>query len=395
VEGGDEVVMLLASFIVAKEFALEDSFEEFAGDYSRGGRFVGGGGSGGLGAAGAEFEGVVGGAGVAIGIGSDAEKNVVGGIELGVTEAAIGIGEGAVKEINDLRSGEGVEDVDLGAREERGDDLERGIFGGGTDEEDVAGFDIREESVLLGFVEAMDFVNEDDGALSGVGFALGLGHDVLDFFDAAEDGAEGDEFAAGEAGDDAGERGLAATRRAPEEHGAEIIGFDLEAKRFAGAEEFFLADEFVEGAWAHALGEGLKGGGGVGFVDRGEETHGSSVAQMWIGGRDARVEGYQRSDISDQEASEVNEVNEAEEVKEKRKDNAEAQRTRRFAEKEGGTQEKCRRAPASKRRAEKSAESPCATRQRKPSSTVRSDCATKKNPRPRHTLRAWGTLRVG
>src|SRR5208283_2345231 len=204
-------------------------------------------------------------------------------------EAAFGIGKGAAEKIDELRSGKRVEDIDLGAREERGDDFEGGVLGGGADEENVAGFDVREESVLLGFVEAMDFVNEDDGALAGVGFALGLGHDVLDFLDAAEDGAEGDEFAAGDAGDDAGERGFAAARRTPEKHGAEIIGFDLEAEGFAGSEELFLADEFIKGARAHAFGERLQGGRGVGVLEGGEETHGDSLAQMSIGWLRARV----------------------------------------------------------------------------------------------------------
>jgi len=282
VECGDEVVVLFARFIIAEELALEDIFEEFARDAADAGRTARGGAIGGLSAAGAEFEGVVGDAGVAIGIGGDAEKDVVGGIEMSVTKAAFGISKGAVEEIDDLRGGESIENVDLGAGEERRDDLEGRIFGGGANEEDVAGFDVGEEGVLLGFVEAVNFINEDDGALGGAGFALGLSHDLFDFLDAAEDGAEGDEFAARNAGDDTGESGFAAARRAPEKHGAEIIGFDLQAKRFAGAEELFLADEFVESAGSHAFGEGLQGCGGVlegGVVERGEETHWGSVAQ--------------------------------------------------------------------------------------------------------------------
>src|SRR5580692_4361717 len=102
-----------------------------------------------------------------------------------------------MEKFDDLRGGVGFEDVDLGAGEERGDDFEGGIFGGGGDEEDVAGFDVREEGVLLGFVEAVDFVDEDDGAQAAAGFSFGFGHDFLDFFYAAGDGAEGDEFAFG------------------------------------------------------------------------------------------------------------------------------------------------------------------------------------------------------
>src|SRR5260370_12582272 len=168
-----------------------------------------------------------------------------------------------MEEFDDLRGGVGFEDVDLGAGEEGGDDLERRVFRSGADEENVAGFDVREEGVLLGFVEAVDFVDEDDGAEAGAGFFFGFGHDFFYFFYAAGDSAEGNEFALSEAGDEARERGLATTGRSPEEHRGEVGGFDLNAEGFAGAEKFFLADEFVEGGGAHAVGEGLGGRGGL------------------------------------------------------------------------------------------------------------------------------------
>src|SRR6266403_2983113 len=178
-----------------------------------------------------------------------------------------------MEEFDDLRGGVGFEDVDLGAGEKRGDDLERGIFGGSADEENVAGLDVREEGVLLGFVEAVDFVDEDDGAKAGAGFFSGFGHDFFYFFYAAGDSTEGNEFAFGEAGDEARESGFAAAGRSPEEHGGEVVGFDLNAEGFAGAKEFFLADEFVEGAGTHALGERLEGRGGLGFGEAREKAH--------------------------------------------------------------------------------------------------------------------------
>jgi hypothetical protein len=53
-----------------------------------------------------------------------------------------------------------------------------------------------------------------------------------------------------------------------------LVVFDLLAERFAGAEEFFLTDEFVERARAHALGERLVRGvfGGV-LREVGKEAH--------------------------------------------------------------------------------------------------------------------------
>ena len=62
-------------------------------------------------------------------------------------------------------SGDGVELEDLGAGNEGGVDVEVGIVRGGSDEADGAAFEVRKEDVLLGFVEAMDFVDEKDGGL--------------------------------------------------------------------------------------------------------------------------------------------------------------------------------------------------------------------------------------
>lgn len=49
------------------------------------------------------------------------------------------------------------------------------------------------------------------------------------------------------------------------------------AEGLARAEQFFLADEFVEGTRAHALGEGLQAGRGLRFGHAGEKAHGLSL----------------------------------------------------------------------------------------------------------------------
>src|SRR5207245_1794044 len=131
------------------------------------------------------------------------------------------------------------------------------MFRGRTEINDVGSFDVRKESILLGFVEAVNFIDEDDGAIAGFGFQFGSGHDFLDFLDAGQDRAERDEAGFGEPRNQTSESGFPAAGGAPEKHGAEMVRFDLNAERFAGAEEFLLADEFVKRAWAHALGERL------------------------------------------------------------------------------------------------------------------------------------------
>ena len=187
-------------------------------------------------------------------------------VEAEAAEAAFVVGERAVEEGDDLVFGEGVEGVDAAAGEERGVDFEGGVLGGGADEADGAALDVGEEGVLLGLVEAMDLVDEEDGAGAEAGGLFGVDHDLLDLLDAGEDGGELDEGGLGERGDDLGEGGLADAGWAPEDHGGGVVVFDGEAEGLAGAEEVLLAGVLVEGAGAHALGErGLRGGGWRGW----------------------------------------------------------------------------------------------------------------------------------
>ena len=211
-------------------------------------------------AAGGEFggdvEGVEGVAGVAASVGGDGVEGVFISLDATGTEAIGVVGEGAMEEGDDLDFGEGDEGVDAAAGEERGVDLEGWVFGGGADEADGAAFDIGEEGVLLGLVEAVDLIDEEDGARAEAGGFFGLDHDLLDLLDAGEDGGELDEGGSGGLGDDLGEGSFADARGAPEDHGGGVVGFDGELEGFAGAEEVLLAGVAGEGAGAHALGEG-------------------------------------------------------------------------------------------------------------------------------------------
>ena len=100
--------------------------------------------------------------------------------------------------------------------------------------------------------------------------------------------------ARGEVGDDLGERGFADAGRAPEDEAGCVIIFDLQAERLAGSEEMRLAEELVERAGTHALGErrALGCGVGGGVEVGGEETHrdrdeGSRVRRLGVAMRRA------------------------------------------------------------------------------------------------------------
>ena len=145
------------------------------------------------------------------------------------------------------------------AREQRRDHFERRILRGGADQDDVAALHVGQKGVLLRLVEAVDLVDEENGAAAQAAQRLGVGHHGLDFLDAAQHRAEGDELALGDAGDQVGERGLADAGRSPQNDRGQFVALDLAAQRLAGAEDVLLADVVFEALRAHALGERAAG----------------------------------------------------------------------------------------------------------------------------------------
>jgi hypothetical protein len=79
-------------------------------------------------------------------------------------EAALGIGAGPVNDGAQIVCMQRLQDQHRRAREQRRDDLERGVLGRGPDQDDGAVLDVRKERVLLRLVEAMDLVDEEDRA---------------------------------------------------------------------------------------------------------------------------------------------------------------------------------------------------------------------------------------
>ena len=102
---------------------------------------------------------------------------------------------------------------------------------------DVTVVDLRMTNLAgLGLIEAMDFVDEDNRAPPGPPGMFGCGHDVLDLFDSRQHGAEGDKLGMRHARDEPCQRGFPAPRRAPQDHGTDVVLFDLPPQRFPGPE---------------------------------------------------------------------------------------------------------------------------------------------------------------
>ncbi len=149
--------------------------------------------------------------------------------------------------------GQRLQHVHARARKQRGDDLERWILGGGADQANVAFFDVREKRVLLSFVEAMNLVDEDDGARAEVAGFGRVCHYLFDLFDPAQYRGELDEVSFRDASNNLRERRFSHSGRTPKNDGAWVVAFDLQAQRLARSEQMFLADDFVERARTHAF----------------------------------------------------------------------------------------------------------------------------------------------
>jgi hypothetical protein len=131
---------------------------------------------------------------------------------------------------------------------------------GGANEPDDAAFDVGQKNVLLRFVKAVDFVDEQNGALAGIFLAIaGGGKDAPHVGDIGFDTAEAFELAPRLIRDDLRERSFAGAGRAVENQRLNAIGFNSAAKKLAGREDVFLPGEFVEIARTHARSERLLG----------------------------------------------------------------------------------------------------------------------------------------
>jgi len=96
----------------------------------------------------------------------------------------------------------------VAAREERRVDVEARVVRGRTDEADRAFLDVGQEQVLLGFVEPMELVDEENRG--GLGAAARGGEDFTQLGDVGHDGVDTDKAAARLVRDGFGDAGFSA-----------------------------------------------------------------------------------------------------------------------------------------------------------------------------------------
>src|SRR5690606_33602477 len=125
-----------------------------------------------------------------------------------------------------------------------------------ADQYDRPVLDVGQKRVLLGLVPAVNFVDEQGGALA-IQLAPLAGHvnRLANLLDPGQDGVDGDEVAARAVGDDHSQRRLARARRAIEDERRKLVGLNGAAQQAAGTDDVALAGELVERARPHAGGQ--------------------------------------------------------------------------------------------------------------------------------------------
>ena len=114
-----------------------------------------------------------------------------------------------------------------------------------------------QEGVLLGLVEAVDLVDEEDRSPARpLELLPGLFDDLPDLLDPGEHRRKGDEVGLRLAGDDLGQGGLAGARRPPEDHGKEAVLLDGLAQQPSLFQDVGLTHIFLEGFRPHPVRQG-------------------------------------------------------------------------------------------------------------------------------------------
>ena len=204
----------------------------------------------------------------------------IGG-QLHPTAEATLVGQGAIEDAAEVLVGQQLEAEHAQAREQRGVDLEVGVLGGGPDERDHALLDVRQQRVLLGLVEAVDLVDEEDGrATAALGPRHAPGHHRAHVLDATRGRREHLHGRLDRLRQQACQRRLAHARRSPQHHRDQPPALDHAPQCPALTDERLLPGELLEAARAHARGQ--RHMAGLGPHGQGLRARGSGrVSRGW------------------------------------------------------------------------------------------------------------------
>ena len=177
------------------------------------------------------------------------------------------VGQRALQHADDIIDRHRLQLENLRTRHERRVHVEIRIVGRGADEADDPALDVRQQHVLLGFVETVDLVDEKDRRLAPqLAPGAGLVDFRPDFGDVGFHAVDGFEAGAGRPRDHAGKGGFASARRSVKNQRREPVRLDRPAQQLARSEDVLLACHFLKRARPHPCRQGF---GGCRLVRRG------------------------------------------------------------------------------------------------------------------------------
>jgi len=141
------------------------------------------------------------------------------------------------------------------AREQRRVDLERRVLGGRADEGEQARFDMRQEGILLGLVEAVHFIDETTVRRPEVWAAPARSTASRMSFTPPSTAEIAMNWASKASANQACQGCLPRARRTPQDHRMQPARFEGRAHGLARSEQVLLAYDFVEGLGPQALGQ--------------------------------------------------------------------------------------------------------------------------------------------
>ena len=174
---------------------------------------------------------------------------------LGQGEATARQGLGARQQFAQGGLVQAAQNHDLAARQESTVQLETRILRGRPDQDNRPVLDVGQEGVLLGSIEPMDLIDEQQRPLPDLAAVGRGGEDLTQVGHPGEGRGDLLEEQARAIGQKTGDRRLAAARRPPQDDGGQATGSHHASQWRVGGEQLVLADYVVECPRAQPVGQ--------------------------------------------------------------------------------------------------------------------------------------------
>lgn len=148
--------------------------------------------------------------------------------------------------MGDFTRRDGFEYEYLRPRQQRADDRETRVFGGGSNERHDSLFNVWKKRILLGLVPPVDFVEKKHGPPSFQKVFARFRNDLREVLLFAHDAGQMEKFRVDGFGNEVRETGFSRPGRSPENHGNEPSRFEDLAYRSPLSNKVLLSDEFIE-----------------------------------------------------------------------------------------------------------------------------------------------------